>query len=150
MATSKDLDAGLEQLRNDAKEQNKLFVSSKIALYKALVDTYLWWREASQKTGYLDERFKQENIKYRKQLNRPNFNPVVRLVFKMQQHLQNVQISNWGSAINAIDDEYLRNEHIYRNRDASAELVDWIDDNGGLQGICGNKAVEIQKLSHCF
>jgi len=32
MATSKDLDAGLEQLRNDAKEQNKLFVSSKIAL----------------------------------------------------------------------------------------------------------------------
>ena len=68
----------------------------------------------------------------------------------MQQHLQNVQISNWGSAINAIDDEYLRNEHIYRNRDASAELVDWIDDNGGLQGICGNKAVEIQKYGYDY
>ena len=150
MASAKDLDTGLEQLQSDVAEQNRLYVSSKIALYKALVDTYLWWREASQKTGYLDERFKQENIKYRKQLNRPNFNPVVRLVFKMQQHLQNVQISNWGSAINAIDDEYLRNEHIYRNRDASAELVDWIDDNGGLQGICGNKAVEIQKYGYDY
>lgn len=68
MASAKDLDTGLEQLQSDVAEQNRLYVSSKIALYKALVDTYLWWREASQKTGYLDERFKQENIKYRKQL----------------------------------------------------------------------------------
>ena len=150
MASAKDLDTGLEQLQSDVAEQNRLYVSSKIALYKALVDTYLWWREASQKTGYLDERFKQENIKYRKQLNRPNFNPVVRLVFKMQQHLQNVQISNWGSAINAIDDEYLRNEHIYRNRDASAELVDWIDDNGGLAGICGRKKEEIEEYGYDY
>jgi len=144
MSTKRDLDAGLERLRNDAAEQNKLYVSSKIALYNALVDTYLWWRTASQRDGYLEEQFEQNRIKYRTQLNRPNFNPVIRLVFNMQQHLQNVQISNWGSALNAIDDEYVRNGHIYRNRDAKAELVDWIDDNGGLRGICGAKAQEIE------
>ena len=150
MATSKDLDAGLEQLRNDAKEQNKLFVSSKIALYKALVDTYLWWRDASQKDGYLEKRFADANIKFKTKLNRPNFNPIVRLVMGMQQHLQNVQISNWGSAINAIDDEYQRNGHIYRNRDASAELVAWIDDNGGIRGICGKKKEEIEEYGYDY
>ena len=150
MATSKDLDAGLEQLRNDAKEQNKLFVSSKIALYKALVDTYLWWRDASQKDGYLEKRFADANIKFKTKLNRPNFNPTVRLVMGMQQHLQNVQISNWGSAINAIDDEYQRNGHIYRNRDTSAELVDWIDDNGGIRGICGKKKEEIEEYGYDY
>jgi hypothetical protein len=150
MATSKDLDAGLEQLRNDAKEQNKLFVSSKIALYKALVDTYLWWRDASQKDGYLEKRFADANIKFKTKLNRPNFNPIVRLVMGMQQHLQNVQISNWGSAINAIDDEYQRNGHIYRNRDTSAELVDWIDDNGGISGICGKKKEEIEEYGYDY
>ena len=46
MASAKDLDTGLEQLQSDVAEQNRLYVSSKIALYKALVDTYLWWREA--------------------------------------------------------------------------------------------------------
>ena len=150
MATSKDLDAGLEQLRNDAKEQNKLFVSSKIALYKALVDTYLWWRDASQKDGYLEKRFADANIKFKTKLNRPNFNPIVRLVMGMQQHLQNVQISNWGSAINAIDDEYQRNGHIYRNRFSILYLVAWIEDNGGIRGICGKKKEEIEEYGYDY
>ena len=140
MASVATLDKGLDELRQSVAEQNRLYVSSKITLYTALVETYLWWREAVQKTGYLEKQFKANNITYRKQLNRPNFNPVVKLIFKMQQHLQNVQISNWGSAMNAIDDEYVRNSHIYKHRDAVAELVDWITDNGGLGGICGKKA----------
>ena len=53
-------------------------------------------------------------------------------------------------ALCEIDDEYLRNEHIYRNRDASAELVDWIDDNGGLAGICGRKKEEIEEYGYDY
>ena len=150
MASDKDLDSGLEQLRSDAAAQNKQYVSSKIALYRALVETYFWWRKASQKADYLEKRFEAAKIKYRSQLNRPNFNPVIRLVFNMQQHLNNVTISNWGSALNAIDDEFLRNSHIYKNRDATAELVDWIDDNGGISGICGAKAAEIEEYGYDY
>lgn len=144
------LDTSLQHLREEAATQNKLYVSSKIALYHALVGTYLWWREASQTPGYLDQRFEQEGIRFRSQLNRPNFNPVIRLVFKMQQHLQNVQISNWGSALNAIDDEYQRNAHIYKHRDAISELVNWIDENGGLAGICGRKKEEIEEYGYDY
>ncbi len=150
MTTVAKLDKGLQELQQSAAEQNKLYVSSKIALYQALVGTYLWWREAVQKSGYLEKQFESQRIKYRSQLNRPNFNPVIRLVFNMQQHLHNVQISNWGSAMNAIDDEYLRNSHIYKHRDAAAELVDWINDNGGLAGICGKKANEIEEYGYDY
>ena len=150
MATLASLEKRLQEIQQEAAEQNKLYVSSKISLYKALVATYLWWREAVLKTSYLEKQFKARNITYRKQLNKPNFNPVIKLVFNMQQHLHNVQISNWGSAMNAIDDEYLRNAHIYKHRDAEAELVDWINDNGGLRGICGKKAEEIEEYGYDY
>ena len=44
----------------------------------------------------------------------------------------------------------MRNENIYRNRDASVELVDWIDDNGGSAGICGRKKEEIEEYSYDY
>ena len=150
MATTKDLDAGLENLQALSAEQNRLYQSARRTLYNTLVETYFWWRQASQKDGYLEKRFADAKIKFKTKLNRPNFNPVVRLVMGMQQHLHNVQIANFGSAINAIDDEYLRNEHIYKHRDAVEELVDWIEDNGGLSGITGAKKQEIEEHGYDY
>jgi len=150
MATTKDLDAGLANLQALSAEQNKLYQSARRQLHKTLVETYFWWRQASQKQGYLEKRFADANIKFKAKLNRPNFNPVVRLAMGMQQHLHNVQISNYGTAINAIDDEYLRNEHIYKHRDAVEELIDWIGDNGGLSGITGAKKEEIEEYGYDY
>jgi len=150
MATTKDLDAGLENLQALGLEQNKTHQLARRQLHKTLVETYFWWRQASQKQGYLEKRFADANIKFKTKLNRPNFNPVVRLVLRMQQHLQAVQISNYASAINAIDDEYLRNEHIYKHRDAVEELIDWIGDNGGLSGITNRKKEEIEEYGYDY
>jgi len=150
MATTKDLDAGLAKIQALGAEQNKLYQSARRTLYSTLVETYFWWRQASQKDGYLEKRFADANIKFKTKLNRPNFNPVVRLVMGMQQHLHNVQIANFASAINAIDDEYLRNEDIYKHRDAVEELVDWIGDSGGLSGITGAKKEEIEEYGYDY
>ena len=150
MATTKDLDAGLAKIQALGAEQNKLYQSARRTLYSTLVETYFWWRQASQKQGYLEKRFANANIKFKTKLNRPNFNPVVRLVMGMQQHLHNVQIANFASAINAIDDEYLRNEHIYKHRDAVEELVDWMADSGGLSGITGAKKEEIEEYGYDY
>ena len=150
MATTKDLDAGLANLQALGLEQNKTHQLARRQLHKTLVETYFWWRQASQKDGYLEQRFADANIKFKTKLNRPNFNPVVRLVLRMQQHLQAVQISNYGTAINAIDDEYLRNEHIYKHRDATEELIDWIGDNGGISGITGAKKEEIEEYGYDY
>ena len=150
MATTKDLDTGLANLQALSAEQNRTYQSARRQLHTTLVETYFWWRQASQKEGYLEKRFADAKIGFKAKLNRPNFNPVVRLVMLMQQHLHNVQISNYGTAINAIDDEYLRNEHIYKHRDAVEELVDWIDDNGGIRGITGRKKQEIEEYGYDY
>ena len=150
MATTKDLDDGLANLQALSAEQNRTYQSARRQLHQTLVETYFWWRQASQKKGYLEKRFDEKGIKFKPKLNRPNFNPVVRLVMGLQKNLHNVQIANYGTAMNAIDDEYERNGHIYKHRDAIEELVDWIGDNGGLSGITGVKKEEIEEHGYDY
>ena len=57
------LDDRLTQLRGDAAEQDRVYQSSKQKLYGMLVDTYLWWREARLKDGYLESRLAEANIR---------------------------------------------------------------------------------------
>jgi hypothetical protein len=143
MATEQVLNEGLARLRGLSETQNEFYQSARELLHQTLVETYLWWREASQKPGYLEKRFAEENIKYSNKLNRPNFAPVVRLAMRVQP-TKRVQISNFATAMNAIDDEYIRNSHRYINRDVVAELVDWIYETGGLRGITGTKKEEVE------
>jgi hypothetical protein len=143
MATEQVLNEGLARIRGLSETQNEYYQSARELLHQTLVETYLWWREASQKPGYLEKRFTEENIKYSNKLNRPNFAPVVRLAMRVQP-TKRVQISNFATAMNAIDDEYIRNSHRYINRDVVAELVDWIHETGGLRGITGTKKEEVE------
>ncbi|MDV7201832.1 hypothetical protein RYZ18_10920 [Roseovarius sp. 10] len=143
MTTEQVLNEGLARLRGLSETQNEFYQSARELLHQTLVETYLWWREASQKPGYLEKRFAEENIKYSNKLNRPNFAPVVRLAMRVQP-TKRVQISNFATAMNAIDDEYIRNSHRYINRDVVAELVDWIYETGGLRGITGTKKEEVE------
>ena len=138
----------LAALRSDVAEQTKIYESSKILLYRNLAKSYLWWREAQSEPGYLDTMYETEGIRFRHTLNRQNFNPVIRLIFKMQTSLHAVQISNWASALNAIDDEFISHPHIYKNRDAIDTLVDWIRDSGGLSAICGKSTEKIEAYGY--
>ncbi|WP_354690016.1 hypothetical protein [Lentibacter algarum] len=143
MATEQVLNQGLTRLRGLSKNQNDFYQSARELLHQTLVETYLWWREASLEPGYLEKRFAEENIKYQSKHNKPNFAPVVRLAMRVPPS-KRVQIQNFATAINAIDDEYLRNSHRYINRDTVAELVDWIHETGGLSGITSTKKEEVE------
>ena len=104
MTSVNDLDTRLEELRGNAEQKNRVYKSSKQLLYGMLVDTYLWWREARNKQGYIEARFAERKIRdNKKNSNVPNFNPILKLVLGMRQHVDAVQISNWGSAMNAIE-----------------------------------------------
>lgn len=149
MTSVNDLDTRLEELRGNAEQQNRVYKSSKQLLYGMLVDTYLWWREARNKQGYIEARFAERKIRdNKKNSNVPNFNPILKLVLGMRQHVDAVQISNWGSAMNAIDDEYLRNEQVYKYRNAADELIAWINDNGGLAGITGKTHKQVEERGY--
>jgi len=135
MASDKDLDAKLAELQELGVEYYRDKETARRKLHRTLVETYFWWRSASQKQGYLEKQFEAAKINPKpNKLNRPHFNPVLNLVFKEENHSA-AKISGWSKALNAIDDEYLRNLHIYKHRDAVAELIDWMNDKGGVKGV---------------
>ena len=141
MATIAQLDEGLATLKGLADAHLKLHERSQRALWQTLAEAYMWWREAVKKEGYLEKQFAKNNITYyNTNKNYPNFNPVVKLVMHYLDPIrERVKINGYATALNAIDDEYIRNSHIYKNRDAVTELVDWMDDKGGILGITGKK-----------
>ena len=147
MTTKQQLDEQLDDLFETAKAQNKAVLSSRQLLWKSLVDAYFWWREASLKNGYLDEIYKREGIRWNKtQENQINFTPLVKLIFKYQQRLDPVTIGKRRDAINAIDNQFALKQHIYSKRpNPSQELVDWIEDSGGINGILPKQAAEIEQ-----
>ena len=49
MASKKVLDAELLELKNGVTEAFRIQLSYRRARYKVLVETYFWWRTASQK-----------------------------------------------------------------------------------------------------
>lgn len=149
MTSKLSLDAELQKLQETAKTQDKLHHSARRMLWQTLVETYFWWLEAKDKPEYLKAQCAAAKIKYDGKENYPNFNPVLKLIFGKHTH-NAAKISQWSSALNAIDDEYLRNGHIYKHRNATEELVNWITDNNGLAGITGRKKEEVEEKGYNY
>ena len=43
----------------------------------------MFWRNANMQIGYLEECYKNNNIGFNSKNNKPNFNPLIKLVFNM-------------------------------------------------------------------
>ena len=59
----KTLKTELTNLKTSAAEQSEHYQSSKDLLYLTLVDSYLWWRQATEQNGYLDSLYEEAKIK---------------------------------------------------------------------------------------
>jgi len=53
-SVSEQLTTSLNGLQAKADEQTRAYQSSREILYQNLVDTYIWWRDARDEPGYLD------------------------------------------------------------------------------------------------
>ena len=99
---NKTLDSELENLQKQAIEADVLYKSSKRKLNENLVQTYMFWQKASMQIGYLEECYKNNNIWFNSKNNKPNFNPLIKLVFNMPVSKRNTA-NHWANAITAID-----------------------------------------------
>ena len=80
MAKSKsELRKWLDGLAIEAADQTRLYDSSINKLYHCLSSLYMWWREAKQYEGFLDELYDEFNITTRRK-NEENFVRVIRLM----------------------------------------------------------------------
>ena len=71
---NKTLDIELKDLQKNAIKGDKLFENSKTVLYRNLAQKYMFWRKANMQIGYLEDCYKNKNIKFNNVGNKPNFN----------------------------------------------------------------------------
>jgi hypothetical protein len=140
MATAR-LDKSLKKLQADAVKQTALYESSTEKLYQNFVDAYLWWREAQQEAGYLEGIYQANGIKTRnRNSNRPNFYPLIRLVWNIDVSRKASTVSNWARSMLALDDEYAGHPQRYQSN-ARDDLINFVYDSGGLGQLRGEPIV---------
>lgn len=110
MITEQELNGRLQKIQTDAQEQHRLHVGARNLLHRNLADAYVWWRDAVQQpSSYLDKIFNANGIETRSTANDVNFNPIIRLIFKMQAANAGTA-SQWSAALRAVHQYYEANE----------------------------------------
>jgi hypothetical protein len=143
---TKQLDQQLTNLKTTAQQQTATYQTSRDQLHIAIVEAYLWWREADMQAGYLDATYKAAKITTRKRSsNSPNFYPLVRLVWNIDITKQAGTVSNWARSLLALHEEFTSKPKLYANN-ARADLVNYIKDEGGLGGVRGDKGMAADEL----
>lgn len=136
MATEQELNDRLQKIQGDAQEQHRLHVGARNLLHRNLAEAYVWWLEAiKQPKGYLQGIFKANAIETRSTSNDVNFNPIVRLVFKMQAANAGT-VSQWSAALLVVHEYYQANEsHLRRVGNLEGEIAAYIREKGGISGL---------------
>lgn len=103
------LEARLNSLRSGAEENIEYQRKSRRGLYELLAKTYLWWRDASQQQGFLDEEFKKAKIKNsRRRDNSINFGAVIDLVWDSVRltSAEREKKRLWGKSLEVLHEQY--------------------------------------------
>jgi hypothetical protein len=140
------LDQQLATLKSTAQQQTVSYQTSRDQLHQSVVEAYLWWRDAEQQDGYLKSAYAEASIKTRKRGNRPNFYPLVRLIWNIDITKQASTVSNWARSLHELHDEYVKNKRLY-NANPRADLINYVKDSGGLGGLRGEKGMTEAELA---
>jgi hypothetical protein len=136
------LNKRLGELQEGADAQYEIYKRSHEQLWVLLSRAYLWWREASQESGYLESLYKQREIGFRAtDSNLPNFNPLIRLIWNMQEpdNAERVTISSWNKALQSVHERYLQNPDDFRHN-PEGKLTAYIQGEGGVAGLTASTA----------
>lgn len=142
---SEDLNKRLAELQSAADTQTQAYESSREKLYQNIVDTYLWWREASEDAKYLNSLYKEAGIRTRTRGgNQPNFYPLVRLVWNIDISKKASTVSEWAQSLLALHQTATEDADKYS--DLRDDLISHIHDLGGLSELRGEKRMTEDQL----
>ncbi len=139
MAISKsELRKWLDGLAVEAADQTRLYDSSINKLYHCLSSLYMWWREARQYEGFLDELYEEFNITTRRK-NEENFVRVIRLTWRIDwDGSRGASLQKWSKALKEIHHEYETNKERYKFNSIDS-LILFIRSSGGVSGLIKDK-----------
>ncbi len=135
--TKRHLEIQLKKLQDDADVQIEAYRSSHEKLWELLAKSYLWWREASQESGYLEALYKQREIGFRSSdSNLPNFSPLIRLIWNMQElgSAERSTVSQWNKALQSVHEHYAQNADDFRYN-PDGKIKKYIEEKGGVVGL---------------
>ena len=126
-----------DKIRLEGSANYANYVRSKAELRRALVKAYLWWRDCQNEPGLLDRLYDENGLQNRAaQDNKPNFGPMLRLMFNKIdiEDRERITIWSWGTAVRALHMEYEDNPKRYRHN-AEGKLVSYFNEMGGISGL---------------
>lgn len=137
--TKSELRKWLDGLAVEAADQTRLYDSSINKLYHCLSSLYMWWREAKQYEGFLDELYEEFNITTRRK-NEENFVRVIRLTWRIDwDGSRGASLQKWSKALKEIHHEYETNKERYKFNSIDS-LILFIRSSGGVSGLIKDKA----------
>ena len=113
---------------------------SNTSLYGLLSELYLWWREANEIEGFLDQEYSLLPRKPKKVNYGTNYGPLMRITFGIN-NLTNQKIDTYSRALNSVHREFEANPKLYE-KDGAAKLTNFIDQSNGLSALAGYRLGE--------
>jgi len=141
MTDSNTLNERLSDIQKSVIETDIVYKSYQQRTRGDLVSAYLWWKDAVQDIGYLEALLEENEIedKQKANSNSVNFKPIVQLVFEkydLTEGNNRNEVYTKQKAMDAIHAYYEEKVEFLKRRDnVHNELLNWINDNGGLSGI---------------
>ena len=142
---TEELNQRLEALQNAADAQTQAYESSRDKLYQNIVDAYLWWRDASADSRYVNSLYKEAGIRTRARGgNQPNFYPLVRLIWNIDISKKASTVSDWAQSLVALHETATQDADKYS--DLRSDLINHIHDLGGLSELRGERRMTEDEL----
>lgn len=134
MANRKTLEAQLLQLVTDMGHFDVLQKLTNEQERLVMANVYMWWRDARQVDGYLDECYERNSITHNKTRDGLNFNPLLKLC--TSGHISNNDLTTWSKALKVLHKDFEAHPRHYAH-DPVGSLCHFIKQQGGKTGLAG-------------
>lgn len=135
MTTQNQLDTQLNELKVNAENLNLINRTALQQERQFITECYIWWREAREINGYLQDLYQQQSIVANKVKKGENFRPFLRLIHN--NRIEKTNLDNWSKAVRKVHEEVEANPQHYQN-DMAERISHFIRINGGKTGLAGH------------
>lgn len=134
MANRKTLDAQLAQLVTDMGHFDVLQKLTNEQERLVMANVYMWWLDARQVAGYLDECYERNSITHNKTRDGLNFNPLLKLC--TAGNISSGDLTTWSKALKVVHAEFEAHPRHYAHEPIE-RLCHFIKLKGGKTGLAG-------------
>jgi hypothetical protein len=133
-ATKTELDNQLEHLRLDVANLNVLRKLTREQEQRVMGEVFVWWQQARQVEGYLEQCYAEHNIDHHKTQGLVNFRPLLRLV--TNNEITDTDLDTWSKALPKILEDVEKSPKHYANNPAE-KIAHFVKQKGGKRALAG-------------